>query len=142
VLREEQAMASLDAGASFIMSPIFTPELIPICHERGAYCVVGAVTPTEIYMASQAGSDGVLIFPAVDTGGVNYLRRVHEQMPGVSLMAHGGLSVDDVQAYWDAGVSLVALGSVLLPDEMVEHGEWTQVADNLHKVVGSMPQKW
>lgn len=141
VLREEQALASLDAGASFILSPIFAPELIAICHERGAYCVVGAVTPTEIYMASQSGPDGVLLFPAVDTGGVNYLRRVHEQMPGVALVAHGGLGMADVQPYWDAGVSLVALGSTLLPDELVEQGEWEQVAEHLRQAVAAMPRK-
>ncbi len=141
VLREEQVSASLDAGASFILSPIFAPELIPLCHERGAYCVMGAITPTEIYVAYQSGADGVMLFPAVDTGGASYVRRVHEQIPGVSLVAHGGLSLDDLSPYWDAGVSLVALGSALLPDELVERGDWDGVAESLAAAMAAMPVK-
>ena len=141
VLRDEQAEASLEAGARFILSPIFAPEIISICHEMGAYCAVGSVTPTEIYGASQSGADGVLLFPAADSGGVTYLRRVHEQMPGVSLVAHGGLSLDDVAPYWEAGVSIVVLGSSLLPDTQIERGDWDGVVDSLRRAMSVMPVK-
>ncbi len=141
VLRNEQAEASLEAGARFILAPIFAPELISICHEMGAYCAVGSVTPTEIYGASQSGADGVLLFPAVDSGGVSYLRRIHEQMPGVPLVAHGGLSLEDVTPYWEAGVSIVVLGSALLPDTQIERGDWDGVADSLRRAMESMPVK-
>lgn len=112
VLTSEQAEEAVAAGASFLVAPIYAPWLIETSHNLGVLAVPGCATPTEIYAAHIAGADYVKVFPIARLGGADYVRDLLAPMPGLRLMATGGVRARDVPALLDAGCAAVGLGSL------------------------------
>jgi 2-dehydro-3-deoxyphosphogluconate aldolase/(4S)-4-hydroxy-2-oxoglutarate aldolase len=112
VLTADQAKAAVDAGAAFLVSPVFDPDLI-----AGAEVPFypGALTPTEIFAAHRAGAPIVKLFPAA-TVGPRYVKDLHGPLPDVRIMPTGGIAVDDVATWLTAGAVAVGLGGPLLGD--------------------------
>jgi 2-dehydro-3-deoxyphosphogluconate aldolase / (4S)-4-hydroxy-2-oxoglutarate aldolase len=113
VVSPEQVDASVDAGASFVVSP---GVLGPV-NERGRKLrvdvVAGAFTPTEVLRARELGATAVKVFPA-STGGPAHVRALRGPLPGIPLVPTGGIGIDDVTAYLEAGASCVGLGGALV----------------------------
>jgi len=111
VLSVDDAKASMDAGATFLVSPVYVPALdgldVPV--------YPGAFTPTEIFTASRGGAPIVKLFPAA-TVGPRFLKDVHGPLPGVRIMPTGGIEIGDVATWLTAGAVAVGLGSPLLGD--------------------------
>lgn len=120
VLDIETAERAVKAGARFLTSPGFVPEVV--AHAKRADVVVfpGAMTPTEVIAAWKAGSDFVKIFPTAPVGGVQYVRSLKIPLPQVPLIVTGGVNQVTAPEYIRAGASAVGVGAELLPLEALE----------------------
>ena len=117
VLTTEQASACIDAGAAFLVSPSAVPEVVALAAARGVPSMPGALTPTEIVAAWRSGAAAVKLFPA-SLGGARYLRDVRAPLPDIALLPTGGIAIDDVTAYIDAGAIAIGVGGPLFGDAL------------------------
>ncbi len=106
-----------EAGASFVVTPVLLPEVAEACRKHDLLCVLGALTPTEIYQARLAGAQLVKVFPIAPVGGPEYVRALSGPMGGVPLWVSGGVEIADVRAYLQLGVRVVGLTTALFPPE-------------------------
>jgi 2-dehydro-3-deoxyphosphogluconate aldolase/(4S)-4-hydroxy-2-oxoglutarate aldolase len=122
VLSLDDAKASVDAGAAFLVSPVHVPALdgfpVPV--------YPGAFTPTEIFTASRGGAPLVKLFPA-GTVGPRYLKDLRGPLPDVRIMPTGGIEIADIATWLTAGAVAVGLGSPLIGDAATG-GSLTQLA--------------
>jgi 2-dehydro-3-deoxyphosphogluconate aldolase/(4S)-4-hydroxy-2-oxoglutarate aldolase len=109
----QQVDAAVDAGASFIVSPGILEPVIERALELGVDVVPGAFTPTEVLRARELGAVAVKLFPA-STGGPAHVRALRGPLPDVPLVPTGGIGVEDVTSYLEAGASCVGLGGALV----------------------------
>lgn len=114
---------ALEAGASFIVTPVVLPEVIRACVERGVPVMPGAMTPTEIFTAWNHGASLVKVFPA-DQLGPGHLRAVKAPFPEIRLMPTGGVTVETLPAFRDAGADAFGVGSPLFDPRQVAAGNW------------------
>lgn len=125
VLDAETARTCMMAGAKFIVSPVMRRDVIDVCKRYGALVMPGALTPTEVLNAWESGADIVKVFPANAVGGPTYVKALRGPMPQLRLMPTGGVNLDTITAFLDAGACAVGLGSCLLTSEIVANKDWT-----------------
>jgi 2-dehydro-3-deoxyphosphogluconate aldolase/(4S)-4-hydroxy-2-oxoglutarate aldolase len=113
VLDEAQVHAAAAAGAQFVVSPGLIPEVIAAAQSAGIEPVPGVFTATEILAATAAGARVLKLFPA-SVGGPAQLRALGGPFPDTALIPTGGIRIEDVRAYLEAGAAAVALGSQLV----------------------------
>jgi 2-dehydro-3-deoxyphosphogluconate aldolase/(4S)-4-hydroxy-2-oxoglutarate aldolase len=108
-----------EAGADFVVTPVVLPEVAEACRKEDILCVLGALTPTEIYHARLAGANIVKVFPVGPVGGPDYIRALQGPMGGVPLWASGGVEIEQIPAYLRLGVRAVGLtGALFAPEEL------------------------
>jgi 2-dehydro-3-deoxyphosphogluconate aldolase / (4S)-4-hydroxy-2-oxoglutarate aldolase len=112
VLDPETARAAMLAGARFIVSPVVNLDVIRICRRYSCLVFPGALTPTEILTAWEAGADIVKVFPS-DLTGPGYLKAVRRPLPHVRLMPTGGVNLETAAAFIKAGACAIGIGSDL-----------------------------
>ncbi len=134
VLNGEMAQQVVDAGASFVVSPILKKEIIDVAHKAGRVVSVGAYSPTEIQTAWEYGSDVVKVFPA-DTLGPSYIKGVRAPMPHLKLLPTGGVAVDNVGEWLSAGSFALGVGSALVDLKAVRAGRFDIIRDNAKALV-------
>jgi 2-dehydro-3-deoxyphosphogluconate aldolase / (4S)-4-hydroxy-2-oxoglutarate aldolase len=110
------AKKAIFAGARFLVSPNFNPEVIRFAREHNLPICCGAMTPTEIFAAHAAGADALKIFPAV-TVGPQYFKELRGPFPDFFLIATGGINVSNAQLFLQAGADAIGVGSALVPAE-------------------------
>ena len=113
-----------DAGADFVVTPVLLPEVAEECRKEGLLCVLGALTPTEIYQARLAGAALVKVFPITPVGGIEYIRALNGPMGGVPYWVSGGVEVGHIADYLRLGVRAVGLTSSLFSPEALAHRDW------------------
>jgi 2-dehydro-3-deoxyphosphogluconate aldolase/(4S)-4-hydroxy-2-oxoglutarate aldolase len=113
VLSEDDVRSAADAGAQFVVSPNVSPAVIKRASDLGLLALPGAYTPTEILTAVDSGARLVKLFPA-QPAGIPYLRALQGPMPDVGFVPTGGVGLDDIAGFLDAGAVAVALGSSLV----------------------------
>lgn len=128
VRTQAQTQAAIDAGAQFIVSPIFQPEVIAGCVQRSVPVMSGAMTPTEIASAWQAGASVVKVFP-VRSLGPTYISDVLAPMPELKLMPTGGVGLGNMQHYFDSGACAVGIGSNLFEMSALRLAHWDRIAE-------------
>ncbi len=106
-----------EAGADFVVTPVVLPEVAEACRKEDILCVLGALTPTEIYHARLAGANIVKVFPVGPVGGPDYIRSLQGPMGGVPLWASGGVEIEHIPAYLRLGVKAVGLTGALFAAE-------------------------
>jgi 2-dehydro-3-deoxyphosphogluconate aldolase/(4S)-4-hydroxy-2-oxoglutarate aldolase len=126
VLDAETARVAILAGATFIVTPTISLSTIEICNRYGVATTIGALTPTEILTAWQAGATYVKVFPA-NLGGPRYLRDVLGPLPQLKLIPTGGVDVDNAGEFIRAGAVAVALGSNLVDSRSVATEDWETI---------------
>jgi 2-dehydro-3-deoxyphosphogluconate aldolase/(4S)-4-hydroxy-2-oxoglutarate aldolase len=131
------ANAVIDAGACFVVGPVFRPEVIAACHQRDVPAMPGCFSPTEILAAYECGADIVKLFPATALG-PQFIRDVRAPLPQVKLMPTGGVTLDNAGDWIRAGAVAVGLGSALLDAKAIESGRWSVITDNARRVVASV----
>jgi 2-dehydro-3-deoxyphosphogluconate aldolase/(4S)-4-hydroxy-2-oxoglutarate aldolase len=113
ILTLEQAKQAVDAGAAFLVSPVFAADIADFARQRGVPYVPGALTPTEIHRAQLAGAACVKVFPA-GTFGPDYIKRLLQPMSELRLVPTGGVTIETARRYLEAGAIGIAIGSDLL----------------------------
>jgi len=114
VTTTEQAEATIDAGAEFVVSPSFHPEVVAVTHDCGKVSIPGALTPTEVITAWRAGADYVKIFPCSAMGGASYLKALLAPFPELKLIPTGGVTLQNADSFLRAGARALGVGSDLV----------------------------
>lgn len=115
------------AGASFVVTPVLLPEVAEACRDADMLCVLGALTPTEIYQARLAGAKLVKVFPIGPVGGVEYIRALNGPMGGVPLWVSGGVAAEDVRGYLEVGVRVVGLTNALFGADVLARRDYDAI---------------
>jgi 2-dehydro-3-deoxyphosphogluconate aldolase/(4S)-4-hydroxy-2-oxoglutarate aldolase len=113
VLSTTDVMNVAEAGARFIVAPDTNPAVISAAHERGLLALPGALTPTEVGVATSAGARFIKLFPG-SIGGVEYLRALRGPFPNVKFVPTGGVTSENASSWFAAGAVAVAMGSNLV----------------------------
>ncbi|WP_128103581.1 bifunctional 4-hydroxy-2-oxoglutarate aldolase/2-dehydro-3-deoxy-phosphogluconate aldolase [Paenibacillus sp. DCT19] len=127
VLNVQMAREAVAAGAQFLVSPNVDLSVIEYAVEQGVEIWPGAMTPTEIVAAYEAGAKVVKLFPMASLG-IPYLREIKAPLNHIPLLATGGANLDNIAEYYAAGAAAVGLGSALLPKEALASGNHEQIA--------------
>ncbi len=117
---------AVDAGAKFIVSPMFDEGVVRAAQAAGVCVIPGAATPTEIHNAWKHGVDAVKLFP-MPADGVAHLRAIRAPMPDVLLIPSSGVSIDNAADYLDAGAAALAVGSSLVDPRLVSAGSFNEI---------------
>lgn len=131
------ARSVIEAGASFVVGPVFRPEVIAACHERDVAAMPGCFSPTEILAAHESGADIVKVFPATMLG-PQFLKDVRAPLPQVKLMPTGGVTLENAGEWIRAGAVAVGLGSALLDATAIDSGRFDVITTNARKVVANV----
>ena len=123
VLDIETAKRFIDAGARFIISPIFRGDLLRLCHDHDVAVAPGCFTPTEIFEAWEVGADFVNVFPAT-TLGPAYFRELRGPLPHLPIIPTGGVTLDNVADWIAAGAVAVGVGTALLDAQAIDAGHY------------------
>jgi 2-dehydro-3-deoxyphosphogluconate aldolase / (4S)-4-hydroxy-2-oxoglutarate aldolase len=134
VIDPKTAHAVIDAGASFVVGPVFRPDVIAACHERDVAAMPGCFSPTEILAAHECGADIVKVFPATMLG-PQFIKDVRAPLPHVKLMPTGGVTLDNAGDWIRAGAVAVGIGSALLDAKAIESGRYDVVIANARRVI-------
>ncbi|XP_020554795.1 uncharacterized protein LOC105155757 isoform X3 [Sesamum indicum] len=113
VLDREDAKDALKCGAKFLMSPAMVKEILDDVAEGQALYIPGAMTPTEILLASTAGAKIVKVYPVSALGGVQYIAAVKKPFPNIKMIASQGITIDSVGQYIGQGASSVVLSDAI-----------------------------
>lgn len=109
-----EAEATIDAGAEFVVSPSFHPEVIAATKAAGKLSIPGALTPTEVITAWRAGADYVKVFPCSAVGGASYLKALLAPFPFLKLIPTGGVTLDTAESFVRAGARALGVGGDLV----------------------------
>ena len=123
------AHAVIEAGARFVVSPIFRPEIIAACHERDVPAFPGCFSPTEIAAAWDLGADIIKVFPATSLG-PSYIKDLRGPFPALKLMPTGGVSRDNAADWIRAGAVAVGAGTALVDPKAVEGARFDVITAN------------
>jgi 2-dehydro-3-deoxyphosphogluconate aldolase/(4S)-4-hydroxy-2-oxoglutarate aldolase len=137
VLDAETVARVIDAGAQFVVSPVFRRSVIDACHERGVPAMPGCFSPTEILDAWEAGADVVKVFPATALG-PGYFKDVRGPLPQVKLMPTGGVTLDNAGDWIRAGAVAVGVGTALLDAKAIAAGDFTVLRANAERIVANV----
>ena len=132
VLSEDEVKDACEAGAEFIISPNTDPAVIRKTRELGMLSMPGAMTPTEIAAAYQAGGDIIKLFPA-DRLGPSYVKALRGPLGHIPLAAVGGISTDNIRSWQDAGVQVFGIGSSLVSAALVRDGRFEELTSHTLK---------
>lgn len=133
VLDAETARACILAGAQFIVSPALDLRTIELCRKYGVPVLPGALTPTEIVTAWQAGADAVKVFPCSAVGGAKYLKAVKAPLPQIELIPTGGVSLATAAEFLEAGAFALGVGGDLVDNKAMADGHPEIITENARK---------
>lgn len=137
VMTIEQARAAKEAGADFALAPNTDVEVIKAMKDLGLIAVPGALTPSEISTAFNAGADIVKVFP-VSTLGVDYIKAVRAPISHIKLMAVGGVSEANVKSFLDNGFCSAGIGSNIINAKKVANGEFDSILRSTQAFVNAI----
>jgi 2-dehydro-3-deoxyphosphogluconate aldolase/(4S)-4-hydroxy-2-oxoglutarate aldolase len=129
----------IDAGASFVVSPVFRPDVIEACHTRSVAIMPGCFSPTEILNAWEAGADIVKVFPATALG-PGFIKDIRGPMPDVKLMPTGGVTLDNAGDWIRAGAVAVGVGTALTDAKAIAAGDYATLRANAERIVANVRQ--
>lgn len=133
VLDPETARMCILEGAQFIVSPAINLATIDMCHRYSIAVLPGALTPTEVVTAWQAGADVVKIFPASSMGGAKYLSALKGPLPQVEMVPTGGVSHATAADFLAAGAFALGVGSDLVDTKAIAQGRPEVITESARK---------
>lgn len=129
VLNVETAHRCLDAGAQFLVSPGLNTAVVRVATAAGKVMMAGALTPTEVIAAWDAGADFVKVFPCSAVGGANYLKSLRGPLPHIPLVPTGGVNLKTAADYLRAGAAALGIGGELISSAALEAGNVAAITD-------------
>lgn len=137
VLNAETAKQAIEAGAKYVVSPIFKKEIIDMAHEYDVPAMPGCFTPTEVLTAYEYGADVVKVFPA-DVLGMAFFKGILAPMPHLKLMPTGGVSLTNAGDWIKAGAVAVGIGSALLDMDAIDSKNYSKLTENAKLITQSI----
>lgn len=132
IFNANTAASALDAGSQFVVSPIVRKDVARLVVARGAACMLGGMTPTEIYEAYELGCEAVKVFPASAVGPA-FFREMRGPLGDIPLYPTGGITLENARDYLNAGALALGIGGALVKREWVESGQWDALRDEARK---------
>lgn len=126
VLNLAMAKEAAAAGAEFMLSPNLDEKVIEFALERGIGIWPGTMTPTEIVRAYEAGASAVKVFP-MGTLGLGYLKEIRAPLNHIPMIATGGVDLDNINEFIDAGAIAVGLGGNLIDKKAMQAGDYIAI---------------
>jgi len=139
VLDAPTARQAILAGAQFLVTPTVELDVIEVAHRYGVPVIPGAMTPTEILTAWEAGADMVKVFPA-EVLGPRFVKAVHGPLPQIPLVPTGGITADNAGEFIRAGAALVCAGSWLVDRTAVAEGRVEVLREKARRLVAAVKE--
>lgn len=127
VLTVDQVDQAIDAGAKFLVSPGFDPEVIEYALSRGVPFVPGVATASEVLAARRLGLEHLKFFPAIPSGGMPLINALHGPFPTVRFMPTGGITLSTIDAFLSHPAVFAVGGSWMVPRESLVAGDFDRV---------------
>ena len=140
IVTVDQLNHAIDCGAQFAFSPHCNLAIIKAANLAKLPIVPGALTPTEILTAWNAGADSVKVFPVSALGNASYIQSLREPLKGIPLIPTGGITLENASDFLAAGAIAVGLSTSLFPAKWVRDGSWTQVRDRSRQLCDRLNQ--
>lgn len=137
VLQLREAIA---AGAQFLFTPHVNPVLIQTAVDAGVPIIPGALSPTEIVTAYQAGATCVKVFPISAVGGVSYIKSLQGPLGEIPLIPTGGVTLENAKEFIKAGAIAVGLAGELFPHKLVQLGDWESIRYKAYRLRENLAQ--
>lgn len=135
VLDPETARNCILAGARFVVSPALNIKTIELCRRYSVPICPGALTPTEVVTAWQAGADFVKVFPCSAMGGASYIKGLKAPLPQVELIPTGGVNLNTAADFIKAGSSALGVGADLVDLKALRAGDAAKITESAKKFV-------
>jgi len=135
VLNQETASRCIDAGAQFLVSPGFDEGTVRLAKARSILTISGALTPTEIMAAREAGVDIIKTFPSGAVGGAKYIKALKGPFPDVPLIPTGGVNLATAAGFVEAGAFALGVGSELISAAALDSGNVREITENARRFV-------
>jgi 2-dehydro-3-deoxyphosphogluconate aldolase/(4S)-4-hydroxy-2-oxoglutarate aldolase len=133
VLDAETARMCMLEGAQFVVSPALNLKTIEMCHRYSIPVLPGALTPTEVVTAWQAGADVIKVFPASALGGAKYLKSLKAPLPQVEMIPTGGVSLATAREFLEAGSFALGVGADLVDPKAMSEGKPEKITESAKK---------
>jgi 2-dehydro-3-deoxyphosphogluconate aldolase/(4S)-4-hydroxy-2-oxoglutarate aldolase len=141
VRTEQHVKDAIDAGADFLVSQVFRRHLVGAAQSRGVPFIPGALTPTEVVGAWEAGVPAVKVSPIGPVGGLDYFDQLRAPLPDVPLMPTGGVAIDEIGGYLGRGAVAVGVSGPLLGDALLAGGDLSALADRARQAVAAVSSR-
>jgi 2-dehydro-3-deoxyphosphogluconate aldolase / (4S)-4-hydroxy-2-oxoglutarate aldolase len=135
VLNAESARRCLEAGAKFLVSPGLNLKTVEFAVKENILIMAGALTPTEVMEASEAGADFIKIFPCSNMGGASYIRALKGPFPNVPLVPTGGVNLETAAEFLSAGAAALGVGGELILKECLRERDAEKLCNLAKKFV-------
>ena len=140
VLNAEAARRCLDAGAQFLVSPGLNLQTVELAVREGKLMMAGALTPTEVITAWEAGSDFVKVFPCGQVGGAKYIKALKGPLPQIPLVPTGGVNLNTAAEFIEAGAVALGIGGELVQAEALKANKPEVIVENARKFLAIVRQ--
>lgn len=127
VLTREHVDKALAAGAQFIVTPGFDPELVAYCQEKNLPIYPGCTTPTDYHAALKFGLEVLKFFPAEQSGGLAKIKAMSAPFPMFKVMPTGGISLKNLKDYLSAPVICACGGSYMVTADLIDNQKWDEI---------------
>ena len=135
VLTTEQVDKALAAGAQFVVTPGFDPELVAYCQEKDLPIYPGCTTPTDYHAALKFGLKVLKFFPAEQSGGLAKIKAMSAPFPMFKVMPTGGISLKNLKEYLSCPVICACGGSYMVTADLVDNQKWDEIVELCKKSV-------
>lgn len=135
VLTTEQVDRAVGAGAKFIVSPGFDPEIVDYCLEKNIPVFPGCISPSEVAQAVKRGLKVVKFFPAEQAGGLPMLKAMAAPYPMLKFMPTGGISAKNLKEYLGFEKIICCGGSWMVKGDLIKNGEFDRIAEMTREAV-------
>ena len=135
VLTIDQVDRAVAAGAKFIVSPGFDPEIVDYCIEKDIPVYPGCITPSEVAQAVKRGLKVIKFFPAEQFGGVSTIKALAAPYTGVKFMPTGGVSAKNLESYLSFDKIVACGGSWMVKGDLVKAGKFDEITELVKEAV-------
>lgn len=129
VMTTEQVDKAVAAGAEFIVTPGFDPEIVKYCVDKNIPIYPGCTTPTDYHAAFKFGLEVVKFFPAEQSGGLAKIKAMSAPFPMFKVMPTGGISLSNLETYLSSPVICACGGSYMVTADLIDNGKWDEITD-------------
>lgn len=135
VMTTDQVDKAVAAGAEFIVTPGFDPEIVQYCVSKNIPIYPGCTTPTDYHAAFKFGLEVVKFFPAEQSGGLAKIKAMSAPFPMFKVMPTGGISLSNLKEYVSAPVICACGGSYMVTADLIDNGKWDEITELCKKSV-------